>query len=384
MVVPIVVVAFNRVHSLERLLYSLNMADYPNNSIPLIISIDNNGKNRDVLEVANKFKWRHGTKKVKYQETNLGLRKHVLQCGAIARDYDGVIILEDDLYVSENFYHFARAGLSFSKAKEYIGGISLYNHQLNVHNSFAFSPLEDGYDNWYFQFASSWGQAWTNDQFDNFVTWYNNAPKIDKEKKIPSYVRSWSEKSWLKYFIAYLVEKDKYFLYPKISLTTNFGDSGTHMNEVDSAFQVPLYFGRKKTFEFSDLNSSLAVYDAFYESNILHRVLNLEKDQLIVDLYGEKDSFPEKGFLISKQILNYNIEKTFGRFLRPMEANIIENIQGRDFFYYDLSKKRENPFKQHKLKEMLFHLRKLSHRRSYEIFLAMSKNRIENKLKIKR
>ena len=51
--------------------------------------------------------------------------------------------------------------MEFSVNKKYIGGISLYNHELNVHTKENFKALDDGYDNWYFQFASSWGQAWS-------------------------------------------------------------------------------------------------------------------------------------------------------------------------------------------------------------------------------
>ena len=156
---PVVVVAFNRARSLKRLLSSLNDAAYIVDDVPLIISIDKGENNQDVLAVAEAFVWKHGEKKVIYQDKNLKLRKHVLQCGDYALKYGNVIVLEDDLYVSKYFYQYAEAALKFTQGNDRIGGISLYNHRFNVEASEPFEAVDDGYDNWYFQFASSWGEA---------------------------------------------------------------------------------------------------------------------------------------------------------------------------------------------------------------------------------
>ena len=257
----IVVVAYNRPHSLKRLLKSLANANYPNNEIDIIISIDKADNNKSVLDIAQEFVWTFGKKIIKYQKKNLGLRKHIIECGNISLNYGSVIILEDDLYVSKNFYYYTIAALQFSYNKEYIGGISLYNHNMNVHSGEYFRSLDDGYDNYYFQFASSWGQAWTDKQWNNFIKWYRNKPEIDNRDNIPAYVLSWSEKSWLKYFIAFLVEKNQYFLYPKIGLSTNFNDAGTHVQQNSTIFQCELYFGFiKSDYNFSDIENSQAVY----------------------------------------------------------------------------------------------------------------------------
>ena len=223
---PIVIVAYNRPRSLKRLLGSIEAASYPSSEIELIISIDFAPDNDDVLEIANKFQWNHGKKTVNYQENNLGLRKHILKCGDLSLKYGSVIVVEDDLFVSPNFYNYTTSALKFCEENgRQVGGISLYNHQLNVHTRANFMALDDGYDNWYFQFASSWGQAWNAAQWKEFMAWYQAKPIIDDDIRVPEYVRSWSEKSWLKYNIAYLIDKNKFFLYPKISLSTNFSDA---------------------------------------------------------------------------------------------------------------------------------------------------------------
>lgn len=163
----IVVVSYNRPYSLKRLLKSLEAAIYPSADIPLIISIDRGANNMNVFAVAQSFNWGHGDKIVKYQNENLGLRRHIIKCASLSYDYESVIILEDDIFVSVEFYNYTIQAMSFAKNLAYIGGISLYNHQFSLSALSSFSPLEDGYDNWYFQYASSWGQAWTKEQWTN-------------------------------------------------------------------------------------------------------------------------------------------------------------------------------------------------------------------------
>lgn len=335
---PIVVVAYNRPTSLKRLLLSLSAAYYPNEQIPLIISIDYANNNNNVVNIARDFEWDHGTKKVKTHATNLGLRKHVLECGAYASEYGSVIILEDDLIVSPHFYNYTIDALNFSHPYEYINGVSLYKHQTNVHRNLDFNPVEDGCDNWYFQFASSWGQAYTRHHWERFLEWYETDPDLTLMDNLPDYVKNWSKQSWLKYFIAFLIETNSFFLYPRHSLTTNFADVGTHVGIKSYDFQVPLLFTKSKdiTFNFSEIDQSMAVYDAHFENVKLGRYFKdiIDDNQLEIDLYGYKRP-SSKRFFLSSQRFNYKILKKFSRSLKPIEMNIIMNLEGDNIFLYD-------------------------------------------------
>lgn len=337
----IVVVAFNRLNSLERLLSSLKHADYPTANIPLIISIDRAPNNQDVLECAENFVWKHGDKKVIYQEKKLGLRPHVLKCGSLSKEYGSVIILEDDLFVAPGFYNYAVKALQFSEDKEYIGGISLYTHHFNVECCEPFYPYEDGYDNWYFQFASSWGQAWTYNQWSRFYSWYGqNCDKDLHDANTPEYVASWPKSSWLKYYIKYLIETNRYFLYPRISLTTNFADAGTNILKSNSTYQVSLLWNSKKEWSFSEIEDSQAIYDAFFENIILGKKLY---NNAVIDLYAKKP-VPDKGLFLSRKHLNYHIVSSYGCCMRPHECNILMKVKGNDFFLYDLGIEEHNDF----------------------------------------
>jgi len=374
---PIVVVAYNRPRSLTRLLGSLSNARYPNKEIDLIISIDKANDNQKVLGIANAYEWDHGIKKVIYQEENLGLRKHILKCGNLSLEYGSVIILEDDLFVSPNFYFFVDQALKFSKNETKIGGISLYNHQLNVHTRDNFIPIQDGFDNWYFQFASSWGQAWSREQWSGFIKWYENDPDIDHNNNVPAYVRSWSAKSWLKYNIAYLVERDFYFLYPKIALSTNFSDAGTHVGNDSTIYQVPLDEGFQKEYQFSTVDQSKAVYDAFYENILICNVVEIEKDELCVDLYGYR-SESKKRYLVTSRILDYKILKSYGKSLKPHDDNILNAIEGLDFFLYDTSIAEKNSHKSNMDRNIEYNFKQLSYKLILRLFYRMTMTKFKN------
>ena len=377
--IPIVVVAYNRPRSLSRLLRSLKTAKYPHKDIDLIISIDKAENNQQVLDLANDFQWEYGTKKVIYQEINLGLRKHILKCGNYSLEYGAVIVLEDDLYVSPNFYLFAEQALTFSINESSIGGVSLYNHQLNVHTRQNFSPHQDGFDNWYFQFASSWGQAWTKDQWTGFMDWYKNEPDIDSNEQVPNYVRSWSPKSWLKYNIAYLVEKDRYFLYPKISLTTNFSDAGTHVGNDSTIYQVPLDFGKERQYKFSIVQDSNAVYDAYYENKNLHQILGLENDELCVDLFGYKPLHGQK-YLLSPKVLDFKTVRSFGRSLKPHEDNVLQSIEGKELFLYDTTIEAKNPNISDFERKIAYNYKQIPFKWTRKLFLVQSRQKFNNLL----
>ena len=346
--IAIVVIAYNRGAALLRLLDSLNNAYYPEGfNVPLIISVDKSDSS-DVANIANEYVWIHGDKSVRLQEKNLGLREHVLKCGDIALEYDGIIVLEDDLYVSPSFYMFTLAALNYSRNDKRICGVSLYNHRLNVHAREPFEAIDDGYDNYYMQLASSWGQAFLSDMWRGFREWYEENKDNDiGAVNVPVNISSWSDKSWLKYFIKYLIDKDGYFLYPRVSYTTNFGDEGTHASSCVNDLQVPLAGMRKfgqVDLHFSDLDGSGSVYDAYFENmHLTDRLPEIVRNEVTIDLYGCKQAEGYKRYVLSPAPLPYRILETFGRRMRPVDANVYYKTEGKDFFLYDTQKPGQAP-----------------------------------------
>ncbi|MCR4738894.1 MAG: glycosyltransferase [Lachnospiraceae bacterium] len=347
--IAVVIIAYEREASLRRLLDSVSKALYPEDTdIPLVISVDK-GNNDAVRALAESFEWKHGEKRVIAHDTRLGLKAHVLKCGDLCRDYGSVILLEDDLFVSPGYYLYTAEALRSAGDDERVGGISLYDHLLNVHAREPFYAIDDGYDNYYMQFASSWGQAYNVRMWNGFRNWLSeNDNKDISGTDMPKNVSGWSDKSWLKYNIRYLIDKDMFFLYPRVSLTTNFMDEGEHSDRTNTDLQVPLMCGKKTGYRFSSPDNSMAVYDAFFENlhlkKILAEALDKGEKEVTVDIYGTKETGKTEGrYLLTSKSLAKKVIKSYGRYLRPADANIIFDMRGNDIFLYDLHVQAKAP-----------------------------------------
>ena len=360
---PIVVVAYNRIESLKRILGSLLQGEYPENA-PLIISIDR-GDNQDVLSYAQSFSWPFGEKQVLYQQENLGLKRHILQCGGLTQSHDGIILLEDDLYVSPDFYRYALECLEFVKGKDQIAGVALYNHRLSQLTDKIFEPLDDGYDNWYFQYACSWGQMWTREQWGLFSNWLERNTDYDfgASPKIPGHIKEWGKNSWLKYYIAYTIETNRFFLYPRVARTTCFSDEGVNFAIKTGLFQVPLaQGGRQDTLRLSELPASRAVYDAWMENLWLRKAL--DRENLCVDLYGAKECFEGKDYVLTaSRIQGAELLQTYGREMRPQEWNVLAKVPGEELRLYRLGPdaRKIPPTAQERRADVAYHIRGITY-----------------------
>lgn len=339
--IAIVAIAYNRVHSLRRLLTSLRNAEYFEERIELVISIDYSG-NDSVYEFAQEFEWPFGNKRIIRHEENLGLRKHVLFCGSLTAEYQNICVFEDDVFVAPAFYNFAKQASNFYKDDERVAGISLYTHMWNYIANRPFLSISNEFDVFFMQQAQSWGQVWSQKKWNAFIHWYNlNNTENLEHAKFPEVISNWPKTSWLKYHMKYLVETNRYFVYPKQSLTTNFSDVGTHAVVSSNCYQVPLELGIRKIYRFIKTVDDTNSYDVFFENNSLYDILGLDKNKITVDLYGQKSDY-ERYLLTSRQ-LNFKIVKSFGLKLRPHELNIYLNIKGDNIFLYDTCKRESNP-----------------------------------------
>ena len=347
--ISIVVVAYNRADSLNRLLKSLNKVNFMNDKVRLYISIDKDEKNIEkhnkVVKVANDFKWKYGEKIVNVERKNLGLKKHILQCGKLTNEYENVIVLEDDLIVSPLIYIYAKQVLEFYKEEEKIAGFGLYSFQRNPLNNLPFYPMNDGSDVYFMQYACSWGQMWTKNQWNKFYNWYEDDNNEDFSAiNIPNNVKSWGSKSWLKYYIKYVIETNKYFVYPQFGLTSNFTDKGTHSNKRSFAYQCTSYYSTDFIkFRFNELSKSNSIYDAFFENIKMNDYLKLDKS-IICDFWGERnlEKIKKENYLLSTRDYDYKIVKSYSLEMYPYELNVINNISGNDLKLYDLNIKSKN------------------------------------------
>ncbi len=337
----IVVVGYDRPHSLERLLRSLASAVYPPGPVPLVISID--GAHPGSLEVAHGFTFPHGPKAVLARE-RLGLVDHVLACGDLVEEHGRLVMLEDDLVASPHFFRWATAALDFYADDDRVGGISLYRYAVTESCPAPFEPLDDGSDVHFVQIAASWGQAWTREQWRRFRTWDAAHGPEQVRALLPGYMRRWHGPSWKRRFVAHLVATGRSFVFPPVALTTNYHEAGTSATTF-GLYQVTLE-ARARDYRFVRAAESRAVYDAWFE--MTPECLDTWTDafrghRYDVDLYGVKDP----GELAADHVLTTRAcrepLREYGLKRVPNLANVIEGVEGRGIAFAPRERVEDEP-----------------------------------------
>lgn len=339
----IVVVGYNRKKGLERVLQSVSMADYCGDRVDLIISLDYCG-NAEIESIARKFIWNYGEKSVKTHSERLGLKKHILECGRYLKQYDAIVVLEDDVIVASGFYNYMRQAVEQYESDEHIAGISLYNHSRNILCGLAFTPEYCGKDTYFLQVAQSWGQIWMRHQWAEFEAWMEeNGCKGITNTLVPKFVRGWPDSSWLKYHIQYCIETNKFFVYPYYSFCTCYSEQGEHTNEKSALLQVAMNMCKERQkFRFSAFGKDTVRYDAFFERMDMERKVGVPDNELCVDIYGMKENHEGKRYLLSIRQYPYKIVKSYGMSLRPHENNVMYQEEGEDIFLYDRNQDKDN------------------------------------------
>lgn len=356
MKIGICCITYNRIDSFKRLLQSLEKADYKGQSPTLLISIDKSDTN--IIEnFAHNYIWKYGEKKIYTHTENLGLRKHVLECGSRIEDYDALIVLEDDITVSPFFYDYAIQTIQKYQHDERIAGISLYNFPINYQTRLPFNPVKSNYDVYMMNCAQSWGQIWMKKQWNAFSEWYVKNNEEFNLPYLPQSLNLWPKSSWLKYHTRYCIEKNKYFVYPYEALSTNNNDAGTHVKkQSNNFFQSFMQLFPKAEYKLPSLEECPIIYDGFFEPQFISSYLNIDNSNLCINLYGTKQRCLFKKYLLTRDLLPFKIIKGFSLKYKPIEANIIWDIEGQDIFLYDTTKSINNKLKKDnkKLYEYLY------------------------------
>lgn len=332
----IVIPCYNRPDSLQNLLNSLLLADYNHLSrVTLIFCADYSGAD-DVCCVAENFEWPFGEKCIIKHDQNIGLRKNIIFCGDLSQEFGAVIVLEDDIIVSPGFYQYAKAATEFYIEEINIAQISLYAYDRCEVELERFYPLQDGHDSYLARWASSWGQVWTDLQWNGFKEWYIDKTHEDLQSlDIPSKVKRWDDRSWKKYFIGYLVDTEKYVVYPYIGYATNTGVCGEHCcsSGIIQApmVQAPLAIAAPRQFNFAVFDLCYIRYDSYFQPEkqlVDHLCPELTSYDYEVDFQATKMLKEVKTpYLLSTRHCEIPT-KSFAWTLFPLEMNLFVNLKG--------------------------------------------------------
>jgi hypothetical protein len=278
---------------------------------------------------------------------------YINYCGDLTETYGTVIILEDDLFVAPSFYQYALKALEACKSDPKLAGISLYNNSFNESAALPFEPLKSKGDFYLMQLPSSWGQIFTNEQWTSFKNWYKTNEKGINYTCLPKGLDTWSEKSWKKPFIAYLIESQKFFAYPFESYSMNLNEVGTNIKTKDYKFLNPLYSLKETTSIHLDevpwcYDSAYMLLPSFFQEM---KTLPLGA-AFHIDYYGSKlNQIDEDDWVITSLPVNW-FEQSFGLELKPIDLNVLFNIPGKEIY---LTKKRNIISKNYSKKIIAYH-----------------------------
>lgn len=366
----IVVVGFNRLNSIIRLLNSLVNAKYED-KVPLVISIDKSD-NEELYHAVYDFNWPYGNKYVIIQPKRCGLKEHIYKCGDLSRFFKSVTILEDDLVVSPFFYKYICRTVEKYGENPNVAGISLYRNEYNGFNGLPLYFLNVGHDVFAYQSTSTWGETFTYAMWNAFRTWLKDWDEDFSSIDMYQYIKGWG-KAWSKFYETYIIDQDKYFIYPYLSLSTNNNDAGTHVTQSDNTYQTELLFGDKK-YDLPDFDN-LVKYDTYAQCELLKKHIGL--DDIAIDLNGNRENICQD-YLLSIRHLDNKIIKSYGVKLRPIELNVLLDVPGNDIFLYDTHVVERNHYgKSVKILLSDYYLRNFNHsllaNKAYRNFLKYIK-----------
>lgn len=324
----IVIPVFNRLQSLEKLLWSIERAIIPGSTF--LIFRYHYGASNDVISFIEDYYWHFGKKRIIIDSEQIGLDENLRRCGDLSQEYDAVIILEDDSIVSPYFYLYSQKALEFYAQDERIGQISLYNYHKNSFSNLPFNTLNNQFDVFAIQKTSTRGQAFSKSQWTNFRNWLSE--KNNEPSSTPEYIKNFGLKNWEHQHNCYLIDKGLYSIWPNTSLSSNQGKSGTHHpNNIDAGFfQVPLQ-NHEFEYEFAQLEKCYK-YDAFFELEPEHyesiaKELSIPINNLTIDLHGCKPiEYGGKFWLTCKPCRNPIM--SFADDLKPIELNVLWKNKG--------------------------------------------------------
>ncbi|MGL5672105.1 MAG: glycosyltransferase [Plesiomonas shigelloides] len=288
------IVAYNRISPLVNLLTSVLKLHNSVRDYDIVVSIDKSEKQKEVINAVKSVD-NDGVVNIIPRDNRLGLKKHILSCADIvlSGDYQYLVMLEDDLEISKFIFPYIESALGSLSKK--VGGISLYSYKKEERFGTGFSPRLDGFDNFYMQYASSWGQVWTPEMWMEFKSWLvENDCDFFSDDTVPDYISRWPKSSWKKHYIRYLIQENKYFMYPHFSLSSNTGADGENHKGILNLWKVNLLSGDKK-WNISSFHDSKSVYNVNFlpvgASSSVKNKRDVYKEFLYQNAIGPKGYF---------------------------------------------------------------------------------------------
>lgn len=244
---PILIFAYNRVDKLEKLILSLSTNELSKDSEIYIFCDKEIGlqDSKNVKEVKDfilsfNFKSYFNNYKIHFNTHHFGLAKSIITgVTQILKNYDRVIVLEDDLIISKYFLRFMNDALNYFLHDDRIFSISGFTKNFKFSKNYP-------YDIYLFPRGSSWGWATWKNRWNKVLWNHENIKQLIKNKnffngfnlggpdlkkmliaQLRGKIDSWA----IRWVFSQYINK-QFTIYPTKSLVLNDGTDGTGTHKV--------------------------------------------------------------------------------------------------------------------------------------------------------
>lgn len=259
--VQIMVLTYNRLEGLKRLLESLVQADYtglPPHHLRLCVDRPEGGDpDAAILAAMADFTWSHGTFEVGVQRQHQGLAKQWLTCwegASLERQGGGGgslddsaatvgMVLEDDMVVSPHWARWIQGAAAAYEDSDVIRSFTLQRPQLRASDGGSIAEnIPAGATVVGYRLLGSWGFGVFRDTWRDFVQWQRSAAAAGQDPSVPGLVLTdwWrtfkqqgKDKSmWTMWFAKFAQDKNLFTLYGALGgdlgWAANWRDPGEH------------------------------------------------------------------------------------------------------------------------------------------------------------
>ena len=272
----VVILAYRRLASLQRLCRSLEQAYYFGDQVDVMVHVDA-GADADsmagaaaVATFVNEWTWPHGRKTLRQRTQHAGLVLSVVEAWTPTSDDEFAVLLEDDVSVSPQWYDWAkRAVLTYNygprsaRLSGQLYGVSLYTPRLlelqqprrrfDAHTELAQRPPACPF---LFPVPCSWGSVYFPRHWRQFQDYMARVLlKVEPPYTVPGSASNGWAASWKKHFIELVHQRRWVALYPNFANQTSFstnhlepgehiGTDRTRLAHLPRDYTVPLWDAR--------------------------------------------------------------------------------------------------------------------------------------------
>ncbi|KAK3095592.1 hypothetical protein FSP39_016444, partial [Pinctada imbricata] len=244
----IICMVFNRAHSLERLLNSLNTVDYMGAKVLVEVwldrSRDDGSIDRSTYITASTFNFLHGDIRVHNHTRHVGIYGQWMgtwKPAPVSKEI--AVFLEDDISVSPHLYRWLKNAHQKYDGRKEIAGYSLQGRSMKHNGAAGNLKAPKGQFCMLYKVVGSWGFSPQRENWLKYVEWYKKASKdLTFSPLVKGILPShWyqifikqgkTESMWTMWHIYYTHINNEFTLYPSFpnnqGITINWQESGLH------------------------------------------------------------------------------------------------------------------------------------------------------------